>query len=51
MTVESGALVLRKVARLARAGWAEAARKVVENGDDALVMTEFTNEGDTALVW
>jgi antitoxin MazE len=51
MTVESGALVLRKTARPARAGWAEAARKVAEHGDDALVMPEFTNEGDAALVW
>ncbi len=51
MTVESGALVLRKAARPARAGWAEAARKVAEHGDDALVMPEFANEGDAALVW
>ena len=51
MTVESGALVLRKMARPARAGWAEAAQKVTEHGDDALVIPEFANEGDAALVW
>jgi len=51
MTVESGALVLRKTARPTRVGWAEAARAVAEHGDDALVMPEFANEGDAALVW
>jgi antitoxin MazE len=51
MTVESGALVLRKTARPARVGWAEAARAAAEHGDDVLVMPEFANEGDAALVW
>ena len=51
MTVESGALVLRKTTRPARTGWVAAARKVAEHGDDALVMPEFANEGDAALVW
>ena len=51
MTVEGGALVLRKPAKPARAGWVEAAQKVAEAGDDALVMGEFANEVDSALVW
>jgi antitoxin MazE len=51
MTIEGGALVLRKPAKPARSGWAEAAQKIAERGDDALVMGEFGNESDTELVW
>jgi antitoxin MazE len=51
MTVEGGALVLRKPAKPARAGWAEAAQKIARQGDDALVMGEFGNEADVELAW
>lgn len=51
MTVEAGALVLRKPAKPVRAGWAEAAMKLTEAGDDALVLPEFPNEGDAELTW
>jgi antitoxin MazE len=51
MTIEGGALVLRRPARPARAGWAEAARKIAAAGDDALVMGEFRNEADAELAW
>jgi len=51
MTVEAGALVLRKPAKPVRAGWAEAATKLAEAGDDALVLPEFSNEGDAELTW
>lgn len=51
MTVENGALVLRKPANRARTGWAEAARKIAEAGDDALVMGEFGNAVDSELIW
>jgi antitoxin MazE len=51
MTIEGGALVLRRPARPARAGWAEAARKIAAAGDDALVMGEFGNEADAELAW
>jgi antitoxin MazE len=51
MTIEGGALVLRRPARPARAGWAEAAKKVAAAGDDALVMGEFRNEADAELAW
>ena len=51
LTVEAGALVLRKPAKPARTGWAEAARKIAECGDDKLVMGEFGNELDAELVW
>jgi antitoxin MazE len=51
MTIEDGALVLRRPANPARAGWAEAARSIAEAGDDELVMGEFGNAEDSELVW
>jgi antitoxin MazE len=51
MTIEGGALVLRRSARPARTGWAAAARKLAEQGEDHLVMGEFTNVGDSEPVW
>lgn len=51
MTIEGDALVLRRPAGAARTGWAEAARKIAEAGDDALVMGEFGNASDKELVW
>jgi antitoxin MazE len=50
MTIEGGALVLRRPASV-RTGWAEAARKIAEAGDDELVMGEFGNAADTELAW
>ncbi|MBS0584377.1 MAG: AbrB/MazE/SpoVT family DNA-binding domain-containing protein [Proteobacteria bacterium] len=51
LTVENGALVLRKPARSARAGWAQAAKAVAAAGDDALVMGEFGNADDASHKW
>jgi len=51
MTIEDGALVLRRPASPARTGWAEAAIRIAEAGDDELVMGEFGNAGDSELVW
>jgi len=51
MTIEGSALVLRRPARPVRANWAEAARKIAEAGDDALVMGEFGNQADAELAW
>jgi antitoxin MazE len=51
MTVEDGALVLRRSRGLTRAGWAEAAQRIAEAGEDELVMGEFGNAGDAELVW
>jgi len=51
MTIEGGALVLRKPASPVRAGWAEASRRIAEAGDDKLVMGEFGNASDKELVW
>ena len=51
MTVERGAIVLRKPSKSARSGWADAAKAVAARGGDELVMGEFGNEGDSELVW
>jgi antitoxin MazE len=51
MTIEGDALVLRRPASPVRTGWAEAARKIAEAGDDELVMGEFGNAADTELAW
>jgi antitoxin MazE len=51
LTVEGSAVVLRKPKPSVRAGWAAAARKLAEQGEDALVMGEFANEGDAERAW
>jgi antitoxin MazE len=51
MTIEDGALVLRRPSSPARTGWAEAARKIAQAGDDGLIMGEFGNAEDSELVW
>lgn len=51
MTIEDGALVLRRPASPSRAGWVEAAKSIADAGDDELVMGEFGNAGDSELVW
>ena len=51
MTVEDGAIVLRKATLPPRTGWAEAAKSLAEKGGDELVMGEFGNEADAELAW
>src|SRR4030095_15805138 len=51
MSLEGDAIVLRRPARQARAGWAEAARQIARQGDDGLVMGEFGNDADDELAW
>ena len=51
MTVENGVIILRKPAKPARDGWAEAAKNLAAEGGDDLVMGEFGNEEDNDLVW
>jgi len=51
VSVEQGAIVLRKPAKLARAGWADAAKGIAAAGDDALLMGEFGNAADQDLTW
>jgi antitoxin MazE len=51
MTIEDGALVIRKPGRPARSGWSDAARRIAEASNDVLVLGEFGNEGDHKLEW
>ncbi|MBS0404651.1 MAG: AbrB/MazE/SpoVT family DNA-binding domain-containing protein [Proteobacteria bacterium] len=51
VSVEQGAIVLRKPATLARAGWADAAKAIAAAGDDAMLMGEFGNAADPELSW
>jgi antitoxin MazE len=51
MTIEGGALLLRPLARNVRKGWAEAAKKIAEAGDDVLAMGEFGNVAGSELKW
>ena len=51
MTVENGAIVLRKPAQSLRAGWAKAAKALATAGGDELLMGEFGSLEDTELVW
>jgi antitoxin MazE len=51
MTIEDGALVLRRPASPPRSGWAEAAKRIREAEDDELVMGEFGNAEDAELAW
>jgi antitoxin MazE len=51
IAIENGAIVLRRPAQAVRAGWAEAAKAVAEQGNDALLMGEFGNADDADLAW
>ena len=51
LTVERGAIVLRKPRRAARSGWAEAAQAIATRGEDKLLMEEFVNAADSELEW
>jgi antitoxin MazE len=51
LTVEDGALVIRKPAGPVRAGWADAAKALALQQDDALLLGDFGNEGDEDLQW
>lgn len=51
MTVERGAIVLRKPRKATRSGWGEAARSIARLGEDELLMGEFTNAADVELEW
>jgi antitoxin MazE len=51
ITVENGAIVVRKPAKSVRAGWAEAAKAVAAHAGDDIVMGEFGNADDAELAW
>jgi antitoxin MazE len=51
LTVERGAIVLRKPRRACRAGWSQAAKSVADHGEDKLLMGDFANAADLELEW
>ena len=51
LQVRDGVIEIRPVRRNPREGWAEDARRLVEQGGDGLEWPEFPNEGDETLVW
>ncbi len=51
LSIENGALVLRKPLKTIRQGWAQSAREITQHNDDALVMGEFANDEDVDLQW
>ncbi len=51
VSIENNALVIRKPAQAARAGWGEAAKALAQANDDVLVMGDFGNEADEDLTW
>lgn len=51
VSIENDALVIRKPAQAARAGWGEVAKALAQANDDVLVMGDFSNEADKDLKW
>jgi antitoxin MazE len=51
VAVENGAIVLRKPAKEARAGWSQAAADLAANEEESLLMGEFSNADDSELTW
>ena len=51
LRVEDGRIVIERVARPARAGWAQDAQRLAQEQDDALAWPEFGNADDETLKW
>jgi antitoxin MazE len=51
LQIRNGVIEIRAVRRNPREGWADDARRLAEQGGDALVWPEVANEGDSELVW
>ena len=51
LQVRDGVIEIRPLKRNPREGWADDARRLRAQGDDALVWPEVPNEGDSELVW
>jgi antitoxin MazE len=51
LTVERGAIVLRKPRKDARSGWSLAAKSIAARGEDDLLMGDFANVADLELEW
>lgn len=51
MSIEDGRIVVQAEERPPRSGWADASRRLAQEGDDGVVWPEFGNAGDEALEW
>ena len=51
LQVQDGVIEIRPVRRDPRAGWADDALRVAQQGGDALVWPELANKGDDEWVW
>jgi antitoxin MazE len=51
LRVRDGVIEIRAIRRNPRDGWADDAKRLAAQGDDALVWPEVANEGDDKLVW
>jgi len=51
LQVRDGVIEIRAIRRNPREGWAGDARRLAEQGGDALVWPEVGNKGDDELVW
>lgn len=51
LQVRDGVIEIRPVRRNPREGWADDARRIAEQSDDALVWPALANDGDDELVW
>lgn len=51
LRVEAGRIVIERVISSPRQGWAEDAKRVAANGDDASEWAEFGNKEDDELRW
>jgi antitoxin MazE len=51
LQVRDGVIEIRPLPRNPREGWAEDARRLAEQGGDALLWPEIANQGDSKLVW
>jgi antitoxin MazE len=51
LTVEDRRSVVRKRVAAVRIGWADAARKIADEGDDVLLLEGFANQGDADHEW
>jgi antitoxin MazE len=51
LSLDEGRIVLVTARRHPRAGWADAAKRIADASDDALVWPEFGNADDPDLEW
>jgi antitoxin MazE len=51
ISVENSRIVIEKVVRVPRQGWAEDSQRIAAAGDDGLVWPEFANDDDVTWEW